>query len=396
MSVGLTREKLAWLAEAASSGQVHTIRVSWGDRLGTWRGKRLPVDVFLGSPDRRLGFCDGMIVVDVNCDVIQETPFSNFETGYPDMYLRSRLDTLAPVGWSEGEAFILGSLEDHHGSPLQVAPRNVLDSVLSRLEATGVELRARLTLGGRLMRGPGEPMALLPDGKGRDEEGPGVLRAAAEGLALSGVAVQSIEAEPDGRFRLMLALLPAAAAADQALVAKAALKEVARSSDRHAVFMTLLPGEPEPAALELELEVLGASMLDPELVARLLAPVRVLLQPSVNAFKAGPAAAPSSADTGKALVLEGLRAGVEADPASALLAIAGAIGASLEADAAPPAAAEPEGLGGAADQLEGCSWARDWFGSQLIDNTVPLLRHEAMAFRSAVTDWELARYWSAG
>ena len=92
MTVETTPGPLQWLREAAAAGEVHTVRVSWADRLGTWRGKRLPVDVFLGGPERRIGFCDGMIVVDVNCDVIQETPFSNFGTGYPDMYLRPRLE----------------------------------------------------------------------------------------------------------------------------------------------------------------------------------------------------------------------------------------------------------------------------------------------------------------
>ena len=66
MTVETTPGPLQWLREAAAAGEVHTVRVSWADRLGTWRGKRLPVDVFLGGPERRIGFGDGMIVVDVN------------------------------------------------------------------------------------------------------------------------------------------------------------------------------------------------------------------------------------------------------------------------------------------------------------------------------------------
>jgi glutamine synthetase len=395
VTVETSHGPLEWLREAAAAGEVHTVRVSWVDRLGTWRGKRLPVDVFLGSPQRRIGFCDGMIVVDVNCDVIQETPFSNFETGYPDMYLRPRLESLRQVGWSEGEAFVFGSLESHGGEPLAVSPANVLARVLGRLGESGIAVAARLTVCGRLQRAPGEPVALLPDGRGRDEEPPGVLRQAAEGLRRSGVALRSLEAQPDGAFRLALGPSPAAAAAEQAVLAKAALKEVTRPRGLHAVFMTRLPGVEAASELGIELELAGCGGLDTGALWQRLTPLRSLLQPSVNAFKAGPPRRPSGALGEDGLTLRGLAAASEADAATALAALGAAVGATLEgADGGERA--QPEGLAGAATLLDECGWARDWLGEQFVDNAVPLLRHEAAGFAAAVTDWELDRYWSAG
>lgn len=395
MTVGTSSEPLEWLREAAAAGEVHTVRVSWVDRLGTWRGKRLPVDVFLGGPERRIGFCDGMIVVDVNCDVIQATPFSNFETGYPDMYLRPRLESLRRVGWSEGEAFVLGTLENHGGAPLGVSPANVLARVLGRLGESGIAVQARLAVSGRLMRAPGEPLSLLPDGRGRDEEPPGVLRLAAEGLRRSGVALRSLEAQRDGAFRLALGPLPAAAAAEQAMLAKAALKEVTRPRGLHAVFMTRLPGVEAASELGIELELINCDGLDTGALWQRLTPLRSLLQPSVNAFKAGAPRRPSGALHGNSLTLHGLGAAAEADPATALAALGAAVGATLEG-AEGDEGSEPEGLDGAAALLERCEWARDWLGEEFVANAVPLLRHEAAAFGAAVTDWELDRYWSAG
>ena len=88
----------SWLREGAASGSLHTIRLAWSDRLGGWRGKRLPVERFIDSPTARMGFCDGMIVVDVHCDVIEATPFSNCSAGYPDMNLRPAPETAGPGG----------------------------------------------------------------------------------------------------------------------------------------------------------------------------------------------------------------------------------------------------------------------------------------------------------
>lgn len=386
MSAELTRERLDWLAAARRDGEVHTVRVAWTDRLGAWRGKRLPADVFLDSPERRLSFCDGMIVVDVNCDVIQETPFSNFDTGYPDMYLRPRLETLRPVGWSPGEAYVLGTLEDHHGERLAVAPANVLDTVVERLATTGTSLQVALTLGGRLLRGRHREEAAPVTA----EEGMALLRTVAEGLEPSGVEVRALELRPGGHLRLALAAAAPAAAAVAATIAKAALKEVAAAAGLQAVFMTRLPGDPAPAELEIGVELDGAPAPTAAELAAALRPARGLLQPSVNAYKAGPPRVFAPAPPALAV-----RAAAEADPATAIAVLAAALGA-IAAGAAADGPPEPEGLVGCADLLAGSAWIRDWLGAEYVENAVPLLRHEAALFGAAVTDWELDRYWSAG
>lgn len=393
MTSAIDLDPLEWLRSASTSGEIHTVRLAWSDRLGTMRGKRLPVDLFLESPGRRIGFCDGMIVVDVHCDVIQETPFSNFETGYPDMYLNPRLETLAPVGWGAGEALVFGDLEDHEGKPLEVSPANVLGRVIARLEQAGIHVEARLTVAGRLMIDRGEPFRLLPDGTGIGEGDPGILRCALDGLRQSGVGIGSLETDPLGGFRVGLDWAQPGLAAEQAVLAKAALKELARMRGVAAVFMTVLPDTPGPSLLRLDLRLSGTEV-DPAALRDRLIAARGLLQPSVNAMKAGPVTIPNGSREGDRMAFFGLAAASEADPATALMTLLAAIGAAGESDPLEPGK-EPDGLTGAADSLDSCEWARDWLGDAFIENAVPLLRHEAGLFAGAVTDWELHRYWSA-
>lgn len=382
---------LQWLAAEAASGRIHTVRVSWSDRLGVWRGKRLPVDDFLGSPARRIGFCDGMIVVDVYCATIQTTPFSNFDTGYPDMYVQPDLDTLRPVGWAPGEAFMLGTLQSHHGAPLAVAPRNLLASVLKRLADRGLTLTARPVVAGRMMERPGEPLALLPGGLGRGEQAPGALREAADGLVGSGVPVRFVDASDDGTFRIGLGAQAPVAAGDAAVITKAALKETAMQHGYKAIFMTKVPGSAVTSELQVTLELAG-TVPDRGRYVAALGDVRALLQPSITAFKAGPTLV-APAGQGQEFTL---RAASEADPLTALAAAAAALGAALDPEIQLRDGGPAESLALAAGRLGHTPWVTEWLGASFVENSVALIRHEAELFDSAVTDWETARYWAQG
>lgn len=381
---------LARLAQLAESGDLHTVRISWSDRLGSWRGKRVPVELFLAAPDRRVGFCDGMLVVDVQADVDERTPFSNFQTGYPDVYVRPDLASLRAAPWTGGEAFVLGDPTDHHGHPVDVSPRVVLARVLDRLATLQVDASVRVTLTGRLMRDPASPVVLGPGGAGEGEPRPGALRAAAEGLIGAGIPVERIETGADpGLFRLGLAPLPPLAAADAAVVAKNALKEIALGRGLTATFMTLVPNASEPAELRLDLDLAGpVTPPTGEQLAARLARVAGLLWPSVTALRATPPA-PPLVERGQ---VRDVRAASEADPVTAIaLALAAAASDQTCEPTDPPA-----DLGAASRLLDGCGWARDWLGHGLIDNAVPLLVREDELFRQAVTDWEVQRYWRLG
>jgi glutamine synthetase len=386
-----------WLADAAADRTLHTVRVSWSDRLGAWRGKRVPVNAFLANPTHPIGFCDGMIVVDVQCEILQSTPFSNFTTGYPDMYVRPDLRTLRPAAWTDGEAFVLGDPTDHDGRPLAVAPRVVLARVIDRLAEQELQANVRVVLDGRLMWAPDKPLALDEAGLGLSERSPGIVRIAAEGLCATGVEVEWIARASDpGAFRLALAPRSPLDCADGAIVAKAALKEIARAHGAHATFMTLVPGALAPSAFTFEIEIHGTlEALDQPALVAALTDARALLQPSVTAFKAGPEQRLGIRRGEGVTRISGVAAAAEADPVTAL---AVALAAVVNAAGRPAAGGStPErGLAEAAARLGESAWLRDWLGAEFVENALPLLRHEAELFAGAVTDWEVERYWRLG
>jgi glutamine synthetase len=391
-------DRLAWLQGAVQSGEVHTVRASFADRLGHWRGKRIPAEHFLSNTDHAIGFCDGMLVCDVRCDIIEETPYSNYSTGYPDVNVRFDLAGLRPVGWMDGEAFVFGDPHDGDGRPSPVSPRHVLRRVLSRLEAQGIKARVGLVLAGRFMQDAESP-ALIPVGgldPGDDEVG--ALRRLGNGLLASELPVLAIASGPEaGAFRLTLAADEPIASAEAGVVAKGAAKEIARQSGVTASFMTVQRGALDPSLLELtiELEISGTRRPTAADIRHRLAQVRALLQPSVNAFKAGAPSVPVIHAVGQGIRIGTLKASCEADPFTVTATMLAAVGVAFDAgDQRADDHAEAHDLMVAAEQLMGIGWARDWLGPEFVANAVPLLSREGGLLQSSVTDWEVSRYWN--
>jgi len=387
-------ERLEWLQRRASDGLIHTVRVSFGDRLGHWRGKRVPVDHFLVNAMKPVGFCNGMLVCDVRCDIIEETPFSNYGTGYPDMHVRPSLDTLREVGWARGEAYVFGDPCDEHGRPVGVSPRVVLRGVVERLRERGLSASVETELRGRLMYEPDTPVRFGLGGLSPAEDAEGVLRRTADGLVGSDIPVVSISAGPDsGAFCLRLGRQDAAAGGEATLVAKGALKEVAQEAGMHAVFMTMTRGATSPSLLHVRLGLEGKLSTAPSAtgVAARLNEVRALLQPSITAFKIGAPWEPSVITQGNGVTVQGLAASSEADPITVVAATLAAVGAALE----EPGESSPvcRDLATAAEMLVDREWPAKWLGDEFVANAAPLLSREASLFRSAVTDWEIDRYW---
>ena len=374
---------LDWLREAAASGEVHTVRISFADRLGVWRGKRVPVDLFLGGVDKPLGFCDGMLVCDVHADLVQETRFSNYTTGYPDFYVHADPATIRQVGWAPAEAYVFGDLRDEHGHTTGVAARSTLAKVAERAAALGLT-SVRLAVSGRLMHAPDRPATLELDLiHGAADR---VLTTVAAGLDGAGIRVETIEVDRDGAFRLGLGSMGLRAAGEAGVVTKGAIKEVARAAGLDATFMTRpLPGA-SPSTWDVEVALPAGVVVDAGVLAALAADARGLTSPSVTAFRAGPLSV--EAGEGYAVV----RASSEASPETA---VAIAVACVAEAIAGTAGGAETVSLVDAASRLESASWLSDWLGEDLPLNSAPLLRAEQAMFDAAVTDWELQRYWKA-
>lgn len=389
----IAAERVEWLRQAVESGRVHTVRVSFNGRLGDWRGKRIPARRFLEQPHGPFGFCDGMLVCDVAAGIIQETPFSNYETGYPDLHLVPDLVSLREACWAPGEAYVFGDALDAHHRPIDVSPRQVLRRAVERLAARGATVRVRGSLAGRLMRAPDQPVPLATAGSLGPREDLGPVGRAVEGLRESGLPVWAVRAGPDeGRFQVEVGPDEPLALAEALLVTKGALKEVAQREGVRAVFMTLTPGQRWPCTLGLGVEVQGPLPVpSKEAVGARLRELRGLLQPSVTAFKAGPPPDPTvrSEAQGRWSVLD-VRASAEADP---FTAVAVTLAAGAEEGEPKKPEEPPHDLFTAARALAESTWAAAWLGRPFVENSAPLLAHEGALFSQAVTDWEIERYW---
>ena len=240
-----------WLRAAVEAGEIHTVRLSFADRLGGWRGKRIPATLFLDRLDQPMGFCDGMIVCDVQCGVHESTPFSNYFTGYPDLHVIPDPSRIHPVGWVPGEAYVFGVPSDRDHRPLAVALAEVLRRAAGRLAPVIGEVEVGTSLSGRLMRSPNE-QAPVGDAGDRDSRWSSV-GAAVSALGRSGVRVESVSAglEPGGFTVRLAAIDPCGAvrcgAALASIVTKSALEETARQRGLHATFMTRPPARGRPA-----------------------------------------------------------------------------------------------------------------------------------------------------
>jgi len=400
MASTTTPQGYAWLASAAERGEIHTVRLGWSDRLGGWRGKRVPVREFLERAPLAMGFCDGMIVCDVQCDIIETVPFSNYSTGYPDMHVHFDPVHARPVAWVPGEAYVLSFPRDATGLPLQVAPTVVLARVLNRLGGLPLRVVASAALAGAAIH---DPAVMTSPGSGLLDAGSpaGAGNALLAGLAGSGLPAVSARSGFDaGTFVLEFGETDPAELAAALVIAKGAAREIAAARGAIAVFMTLRPFATEPSLLRLEIGVSGADPIDATVVDERLSALRPLMFPSINAMKARP---PSTIVYKKSSTDQRVvsYASSEADSATALAAVLAAIG-SLNAAAVDPNdnACAPGSPGRSIRSLRDASlmrehpWVSAWLGEPFIENAIPLFEHEADLFDNAVTDWETARYWS--
>jgi glutamine synthetase len=75
------------LLKAIDKGEIREVEVAWADHQGYPRGKRIPVEVFLGRLEKGIGFADASLTWDYAGDVLDGCRVSGWETGYPDFFL---------------------------------------------------------------------------------------------------------------------------------------------------------------------------------------------------------------------------------------------------------------------------------------------------------------------
>jgi glutamine synthetase len=439
---------------------IETVVLGGCDTHGIMRGKRVPIDQLARLLGHGMALCDVFWVMHVDESDLVARPeghrgyFPTERTGYPDIFAVPDCGTVRVLPWHHRTALILCDFAQHGGEPVPIAPRTVLRGVVERARAMGfepfcgIELEfyvLRETSGSLMSRHAAElvPFDERPSTygvvKGSHQEPFG--RLVRESMLAYGLPIEAHNPETGpGQFEINLRYASPVAAADQAFLFKAGVKELAAQEELMATFVAkphpdwagnschvhLSLTEGERAAffdagaehgMSATMRHFAGGMLDT------MAELSAIFAPNPNSYRrfhpyswAGTTATwgIDNRTTGVRAVceaehgtrLEHRRAGGDVNP---YLAAAAALAAGLhgieqeleppellDADVyALPAGAVPElpnTLDDAVERLAASEIARDWLGEDFVAHYVEMKRAELRAQARAVTDWEIARY----
>lgn len=429
------------LRDFLSGHEVTTVEAWTPDINGVVRGKRFPVDEFVETVSTR-GFhlADSILCWTRDCGLYEDIAFSNSESGYPDLTATPLLSTLALTPWRRGGAAVLCQVTTLEGDPIEVDPRTVLARQVEQLVTAGLRPKAALELEFYLLTEEG-----VPASKGNDCYA-FVLPAAierflerTEELKTFGLPVEATETEW-GTAQLEITMRPtdAMVAADQAVMFKAAVKNIAHSILLTATFMPKPFRDQPGSGMHVNQSLRdasgenvfdrsrGDSIIRDHYLGGLVATGAdffLLGSPTVNSYKriTPGSFAPTTITWSKTSRTAAIRAlfdrgdsesriecrmpGADANPYLALSAsLAGGL-YGIRNTSSPPTELRgsayrvqdeelmlPTTLPQAIHRFSESPSSREAFGEAFVAHYSTLTRHEASEFAAAVTDWEFRKY----
>jgi glutamine synthetase len=87
--------------------------------------------------DSNFGFCDVVFGWDAGDVAYDNSQYTGWHTGYPDAKATIDLSTFRKIPWEDDVPFFLGEFIDHKDDALYVCPRQVLKQVIGRAEKEG-------------------------------------------------------------------------------------------------------------------------------------------------------------------------------------------------------------------------------------------------------------------
>jgi glutamine synthetase len=442
---------LEGLRVLVQNGEIDTVVVAMTDMQGRLQGKRIHARFFLDEVVAHgTEACAYLLAVDTDMNTVDGYALTSWETGYGDFVLVPDMDTLRVIPWQPGTALVLADVAALDGSPVRVSPRQVLRAQLARAAElgwtalAGTELEFIVFEGGYEQAWDSGYGSLVPAnrynadysvlGTGRIEP---LLRDIRNSMADAGLYVESAKGECNpGQHEIAFRYADALTTADQHSLYKTGAKEIAA---RHGYALTFMakPNEREGNSCHIHLSFrtadgtpvmagdgpYGLSATGTAVVAGLLAGLReltLLLAPTINSYKryAPGSFAPTAVAWGPdnrtcALRLVGhgpslrVECRVPGGDVNPYLAVAGLVAAALSgvaqsrplpspvtgnAYAAAGLPRVPATLDEALALWESSELAADVFGPDVVSHYATMARVELDAYRRAVTDWELRRY----
>ncbi|EYT78434.1 glutamine synthetase family protein [Streptomyces andamanensis] len=442
----LTVEELRTLV---AGGDIDTVVLAFPDMQGRLQGKRFAARFFLDEVLRHgTEGCTYLLAVDAEMNTVDGYALSSWDRGYGDFAMHPDLATLRRLPWNPGTALAVADLAWHDGSPVTVAPRQILRRQLDRLAEHGWRAQAGTELEFIVFQDTYEQAwdggyrGLTPAnrynvdysilGTGRVEP---LLRRLRNDMAGAGLTVESAKGECNlGQHEITFRYDEALVTCDQHAVYKTGAKEIAAQEGVSLTFMAKYD-EREGNSCHIHLSLTDADgtgvMAGPEpgemsevmrhFLAGQLAALRdfsLLYAPGINSYKRfqpgsfAPTAVAWGHDNrtcalrvvghGPSLRFENRLPGGDVNPhlAVAGLVAAGLYGLEQRLPLPEPCpgnaytadyAHVPTTLREAAELWENSPIAKAAFGDEVVAHYRNMARVELDAFDAAVTDWELRR-----
>ncbi len=117
------------------------VKVAAADIDGVLRGKYISVEKFLSGINGHLGFCDVVFGWDMNDQAYDNTTYTGWHSGYPDAKVKLILNSFRKIPWENGLPFFLGEFVDSAGEPLSICPRQLMQKVIAQAADAGYEAK---------------------------------------------------------------------------------------------------------------------------------------------------------------------------------------------------------------------------------------------------------------
>lgn len=441
------------LEAAVAAGEIDTVVACIVDMQGRLMGKRFHARNFVDTAWEESHCCNYLLATDMEMFTVPGYRATSWAAGYGDYVMKPDLSTLRRIPWLEGTALVLCDVLDHHThAEVPHSPRAVLKRQIARLEERGLVPMMATELEFFLFEQSFEELRhagyrnLSPISAYNEDyhifqttKEEAVMRDIRNGLFGAGIPVENSKGEAEaGQEEINVRYGPALDAADNHVIVKNGVKEIAWKHGRAATFLAKYSHDRAGSSSHIHQSVWtvdgqpafhdpdgewGMSRFMQGWVAGLLAnaaDITYFLAPYVNSYKRfaegtfAPTRAVWSRDNrtaGYRLVGEGTRAiriecrvgGADLNPylAAAALIAAGldgvdrdlSLGAPFVGDAyaARRAPSVPRTLRDAARALRRSRMLREAFGEEVIDHYHHAAMWEQSEYDRVVTDWEVAR-----
>ena len=442
------------LTHACETDEIDTVIMAQVDMQGRLMGKRFHARHFLESGVHETHSCNYLLTVDMEMEPVPGYKSASWAQGYGDYMMKPDLATLRRIPWQPGAALVICDLLDHHGhAEIAISPRAILKRQLARLAERGMTAMMASELEFYLFRQTYEAAheqgyrGLTPVSPYNEDyhlfqttKEEVVMRALRNGLYGAGIPVENSKGEAwAGQEEINVKYAGALTAADNHVITKNAVKEIAWANGHAATFMAKYDTEAAGSSCHIHQSLWSADGATPlfldagadhgmsdtmkHYVAGLLAhasELTLFLAPNVNSYKrfvAGtfaPTRAIWSRDNrtaGYRLVGEGSKGirienrvgGADLNPylAFACQIAAGLAGIDGKLELEPEFVGDayvaegkrdiPRTLRDATAALDGSAAMRAALGDDVVDHYVHAARWEQKEYDRKVTDWEIFR-----